>query len=193
MPTPVRRQYLQLKRNHPDAILFFRMGDFYETFDEDARLVARELNIVLTAREAGKGNKVPMAGVPHHAAESYIARLVKAGHKVAICDQVSTETVKGLMPREVVRVVTPGTVIEPALLEAKQHNYLAGLVQDPARSVAGLAYIDITTGDFAATVLQGHNLERLVSDELARLNPAELVIPDDRPPPDAPNCHLTPL
>jgi len=191
MSTPVRRQYLQLKRQHPDAILFFRMGDFYEAFDEDAQTIARELNIVLTARDAGKGNKVPMAGVPHHAADNYIARLVKAGYKVAICEQVGKEAIKGLMPREVVRVVTPGTVVEPSLLEAKQHNYLAALISDDRQ--AGLAFVDITTGHFAATFLQGDNIARLSTDELARLNPAELVIPDEQLPPPHLTCHLTPL
>jgi len=167
------------------------MGDFYEAFDEDAQTIARELNIVLTARDAGKGNKVPMAGVPHHAADNYIARLVKAGYKVAICDQVGKEAIKGLMPREVVRVVTPGTVVEPSLLEAKQHNYLAALISDDRQ--AGLAFVDITPCHFAATFLQGDNIARLITDELARLNPAELVIPDEQLPPPHLTCHLTPL
>ncbi|RME41665.1 MAG: DNA mismatch repair protein MutS [Caldilineae bacterium] len=191
--TPVRRQYLQLKRQHPDAILFFRMGDFYEAFDEDAKTIARELNIVLTAREAGKGNKVPMAGVPHHAAENYIARLVQAGYKVAICEQVGKEAVKGLMPREVVRVVTPGTVVEPALLDAKQPNYLACLVPAADGKRAGLAYVDITTGEFAATVLEGSDPDRLSADELARLQPAELLLPEETPPPNGIACPLTRL
>lgn len=193
MSTPVRRQYLQLKQQHPEAILFFRMGDFYEAFDEDAHTIAKELNLVLTAREAGKGNKVPMAGVPHHAAESYIARLVKAGYKVAICEQVGKNTVNGLMPREVVRVVTPGTVVEPALLEAKEHNFLACLFQPPQSARAGLAYIDITTGEFAATVLAGENLSRLVGDELARLNPAELILAEGARPPESLACPVTKL
>ncbi len=191
MTTPVRRQYLQLKRQHPDAILFFRMGDFYEAFDEDAQTISRELNIVLTAREAGKGNKVPMAGVPHHAADAYIARLIKAGYKVAVCEQVGKEAVNGLMPREVVRVVTPGTIVEPSLLKAKQHNYLAALIQQDKQ--AGLAYVDITTGHFAATLLRDNDLPRLVTDELTRLNPAELLYPDEQTPPPHLNCHLTPL
>ena len=180
MSTPVRRQYLQLKKKYPDALLFFRMGDFYEAFDEDAQTLASELNIVLTARDVGQGNKVPMAGVPHHAAENYIARLIKAGYKVAICDQVGKEAINGLMPREVVRVVTPGTVIEPTLLEAKQHNYLLAFVIHHNR--AGVAYIDITTGEFAATLLQGDDIERLVTNEITRLNPAELLLADDQAP-----------
>ncbi len=193
MATPVRRQYLQLKRNYPNAILFFRMGDFYEAFDEDARTIAKELNLVLTARDAGKGNKVPMAGVPHHAAESYIARLIKAGYKVAICEQVGKQVVNGLMPREVVRVVTPGTVVEASLLEAKQHNYLACLHYLPQQNKAGLAYVDITTGKFATTVLQGNDVERIVADELARLSPAELVVADEHPTLPFNHCPITRL
>ena len=189
MTTPVRRQYLQLKRRYPEAILFFRLGDFYEAFDEDAQIVAQTLNIVLTAREAGQGQKIPMAGIPYHAAESYIARLIKAGYKVAICEQVGKPTPAGLMPREVVRVVTPGTVVEPELLEAKEHNYLAALTLGDQR--AGIAYIDITTGLFAATILEGEDLERLVSDELARLNPAELLISGDQAWPTRGSWALT--
>ena len=111
--TPSRQQYLDVRAQHPDAIVFFRMGDFYETFDDDAAVVARELDLILTSRPMGKNQRVPMAGVPHHAAENYIARLVAKGYKIALCEQVSTELVNGLMPREVVRVFTAGTVVEP--------------------------------------------------------------------------------
>nr|NIQ11127.1 DNA mismatch repair protein MutS [Gammaproteobacteria bacterium]NIV00916.1 DNA mismatch repair protein MutS [Phycisphaerae bacterium] len=110
--TPIRRQYLDIKRDYPDAILFFRLGDFYETFDEDAHKVSEVLDIVLTSRNIGKGAKVPMAGIPHHAAENYLSRLLKQGFHVAICEQVSDQPVNGLMPRKVVRVVTPGTIVE---------------------------------------------------------------------------------
>ncbi len=176
MTTPVRRQYLKLKRQYPDAILFFRMGDFYEAFDDDAQTIAKELNIVLTARES-KGVKTPMAGVPHHAADSYIARLVKAGYKVAICEQVG-QVSKKLMKREVVRVITPGTVIEPSLLEAKKNNYLVALFWG---KTPGLAYIDITTGKFASTILQGDDVERLILDEVVRLSPAEILVSNEQP------------
>ena len=112
--TPIRQQYIRIKRKHPEAVVLFRLGDFYETFDEDAKLASRELQIVLTSREMGKGHRVPMAGIPHHALDNYLARLINRGHKVAICEQVTKpgET-KGLVQREVVRVVTPGTVVEP--------------------------------------------------------------------------------
>ena len=169
--TPLRRQYLHVKRQYPDAILLFRLGDFYETFDRDAELAARELEIVLTSREMGKGQRVPMAGIPYHALDSYLARLVKKGHKVAICEQLTDPTEgKGLVERDVVRVVTPGTVLEPALLEQKANNYLVAVV--PGESDAGLAYADISTGEFAVSQLP---LERLAV-ELERLSPAELLL-----------------
>ena len=149
--TPSRQQYLDIRAQHPDAIIFFRLGDFYETFDDDAALVARELDLVLTSRPQGKTGRVPMAGVPHHAAENYIARLVAKGYKVALCEQIGTDTVNGLMPREVVRVFTAGTVVEPGMLESGRNNYLAAVVLEDER--AGLAYADITTGEFATTQL----------------------------------------
>ena len=108
--TPIRKQYLEIKRQYPNAILFFRLGDFYETFDQDAEIASRELDIVLTSRPVGKGVRVPLAGIPHHAAENYLARLIERGYHVAICEQVGDQPVKGIFPREVVRVVTPGTV-----------------------------------------------------------------------------------
>ncbi|RKX23707.1 MAG: DNA mismatch repair protein MutS, partial [Candidatus Zixiibacteriota bacterium] len=115
--TPVRKQYLQIKAQHPDAIVFFRLGDFYETFDKDAETAARELDLVLTSRPVAKGVRVPMAGVPHHAVEGYIARLIEKGYRVGIAEQVGEVTGKGLVHREVRRVVTPGTIVEPALLD----------------------------------------------------------------------------
>jgi len=171
--TPLRQQYLDIKNQHPGTIVFFRLGDFYETFDEDAHTAARELDLVLTSRPVAKNQRVPMAGVPHHAAEGYIARLIAKGYKVALCEQVGSETINGLMPREVVRVFTAGTVIEPGMLEARRNNYLVAIAGDGQR--AGLAYADITTGEFAVTVLeQGRALE----EELARLAPAEILLPE---------------
>jgi DNA mismatch repair protein MutS len=174
--TPIRKQYLQIKRQYPNAILFFRLGDFYETFDQDAEITARELDIVLTSRNVAKGTRVPMAGIPHHAAENYLARLIEAGHHVAICEQVGDEPVKGLFARKVVRVVTPGTVIEAGLLPGHANNYLACVVfQDNG---VGVAYVDITTGEFAATQLEGDDIHSLIKAELSRLNPAEILYPD---------------
>ncbi len=121
--TPIRRQYLDIKSSYPDAIVLFRMGDFYETFDDDAKLAAGELEITLTSRSLGKGLRVPMAGVPAHSLNTYLARLIKKGHKVAICEQISDPaTSKGLVDRDVVRVVTPGTVLESALAGQEINN-----------------------------------------------------------------------
>ena len=170
--TPIRRQYLKIKHSYPGAIVLFRLGDFYETFDEDARLASQELEITLTSRSMGKDLRVPMAGVPAHALENYLARLVKKGHQVAICEQLSDPaSSRGLVERDVVRVVTPGTVFEPGLLDQSVNNYLAAVLEDDHQ--AGLAYVDITTGEFAATQL---NREQLPL-ELERISPAEILTP----------------
>lgn len=148
--SPIRTQYLQIKHKYPDAILFFRMGDFYELFDEDAQVASRELEIALTKRDFGRGERAPMAGVPHHAADGYIARLVNKGYRVAVCEQMSDPALsKGLVEREVVRMVTPGTVVDPAMLAAKRNNFLAAAVI--GKGAIGIAYVDITTGEFATT------------------------------------------
>ena len=168
--TPVRRQYLQIKAQHPDAIVLFRLGDFYETFDQDAEVAARELDIVLTSRPVAKNQRVPMAGVPYHAIEGYIARLIEKGYRVAIADQVGEVTGRGLVAREVTRVVTPGTIVEPGLLDEKRPNYLAAFVIEGERG--GLAYADITTGEFATTQLDAEEL----GQELARLQARECLI-----------------
>jgi DNA mismatch repair protein MutS len=168
--TPIRQQYLRIKQKYPQAIVLFRLGDFYETFDEDARIVAKELEIVLTGREMGKGHRVPMAGIPYHALDNYLARLVNRGYKVAICEQMTQPgATKGIVEREVIRVVTPGTVVEPSLLDSKANNYLASLVVGEAE--VGLAHVDITTSEFATTQLP---LSRALP-ELERLRPSELI------------------
>ena len=192
MTTPVRRQYLGVKREHQDEILLFRMGDFYETFDDDARLLSRELEIALTSREFGKGQRVPLAGIPYHSLEASLARLIKKGYKVAICEQVSDPaTSKGIVDREVVRVVTPGTVIEDTLLEQKANNYLAALVVEG--DAAGLSWVDITTSEFATTQFDLSHL----SVEMARLQPSELLVLDGQPDVDdldiGDRTMLTPL
>ena len=168
--TPIRKQYLRIKRKYPQAIVLFRLGDFYETFDNDAKLTAKELEIVLTSREMGKGRRVPMAGIPYHALDNYLARLINRGYKVAICEQVTRpgET-RGLVEREVVRLVTPGTVVEPGLLDSKTNNYLTSLVLGDEE--VGIAYVDITTSEFATTQL---SLQRAVP-ELERLRPPEVI------------------
>ncbi|HEX7975461.1 MAG TPA: DNA mismatch repair protein MutS [Anaerolineales bacterium] len=280
--SPIRKQYLEIKRQHPNAILFFRLGDFYETFDQDAEIAARELDIVLTSRNVAKGVRIPMAGIPHHAVENYLARLIERGYHVAICEQVGDQPIKGLFPRQVTRVVTPGTVLEPGLLPGDANNYLACfIVADPAafnsagswpvrrvgpapsedlasgqveaasnapgpassgrlqdrRAVrqagspmatgraagkgrppmerpaagqvdadsasagqsetgqpgrAGVAYVDITTGEFAVTELTGADLQAALRAELIRLHPAEVLFPDSLAPNDGLPGHLTP-
>lgn len=174
--TPLYKQYQEIKQRHRDAILLFRIGDFYETFDDDARLVARELDIVLTSKPMGKNVRVPLAGVPYHSLERHLATLIGRGHRVAICEQLSATPVKGeagrgLIERDVVRVVTPGTVIEPGLLQSKANNYLAAYVSDGNR--AGIAYADVTTGEFAATELES----TAAIPELQRIAPAEVLLP----------------
>ena len=176
MTTPILRQYLRIKQQHPDAILFFRLGDFYETFDEDAKIVARELQIALTSREMGRGERRPLAGIPYHSLDSYLGKLIKQGYKVAICEQITDpKSSKGLLEREVVRVVTPGTVDMPSLLEEGVNNYLAAAVVDGEE--AGLAYTDVTTGTQIAVVqLPATSL----AAELDRLVPAEVVVPEEQ-------------
>ncbi len=184
--TPIRQQYLEIKRDYPNTILFFRLGDFYETFDEDAETTARELDIVLTSRPIGKGMRAPLAGIPYHAVENYLARLIEKGYHVAICEQVGDQPEKGIFPRKVVRVVTPGTIIEPGLLPGDSNNYLASVVLDEER--AAVAYADITTGEFAATELPVESLRA----EIVRLHPAEIIHPDHQTMNDGINGHLTP-
>ncbi len=174
--TPLRKQYLRLKGQYPDTILFFRLGDFYETFDADAELVAEELDIVLTSRPVSKGRRVPMAGVPHHAVENYIARLIEKGYRVAIAEQIGEPTGRGPMERRVERVVTPGTLIEPTMLDEKRPNYLAAVVIDGHR--AGIAYAEISTGEFATTQLQDEeDILNVARQEIARMQPREMLIP----------------
>tara|TARA_Y100000590_G_scaffold452460_2_gene595670 strand:- start:4467 stop:7073 length:2607 start_codon:yes stop_codon:yes gene_type:complete len=171
LDTPARKQYLRIKSEHPEEILLFRMGDFYETFDDDARVISKQLDIALTTREMGKGKRIPLAGIPYHALEGYLAKLIKAGNRVAICEQVSEPSAsRGLIEREVVRVVTPGTVIEDSLIERGANNYLAAVIT--SSEIAGLSYVDITTGEFMATEFSIDNLK----EEIERINPSEIII-----------------
>ena len=176
--TPIQEQYYRIKRNHPDALLFFRLGDFYELFGDDARVASETLQIVLTAREFGKSEKMPMCGVPAHAKERYLGQLLAAGHRVAICEQVS-EPGRGLVERAVVRVATPGTVVDPDLLADKEHTYVAAIVR--GRRGVGLAYADVSTGEFAATEIR-QDVDAELAAELGRLQPAECVVPEGTAP-----------
>ncbi len=183
MSTPMRRQYLALKSQHPDSILLFRLGDFYETFDDDAKIVANVCDVVLTSRPVGNDQRVPLAGVPYHSIDGYIAKLVEAGYKVAIAEQVS-EPGNGLVEREVLRIVSRGTVTEPGLLDEKRNNYLMAVSVNARGTQAGIAYCDISTGEFAATQIDSAieaEVERRVGEEISRLQPSELIHVDWEP------------
>jgi DNA mismatch repair protein MutS len=183
---PIRRQYLQIKQRFPDTILLFRLGDFYETFEDDAETAARVLDIVLTSREMGKGVRVPMAGIPHHAADGHIARLVAAGHKVAICEQIGgLDRGRTLIDRDVTRIVTPGTVTDPAMLDSHRNTYIAAVVCERTR--AGIAYADLSTGEFAATQLVAaspNEVRAAAGREVQRLGAVEVVVPVEHEPAD---------
>jgi len=189
--TPVRQQYLEIKRQFPDAILFFRLGDFYETFDDDAKTTAKELDIVLTSRNIAKGRRIPMAGIPHHAAENYIARLIEKGHHVAICEQIGDGPIGGLFPRQVVRVITPGTIVEQGLLPSDENNYLASIVI--AEDAVGLAYADVSTGEFSAVEIITKDPLGSLRHELMRLRPAEVLYPESLELDEIWEGHATPL
>lgn len=174
--TPMMAQYYQIKKEFPHALVFFRLGDFYEMFFEDALVASRELEITLTSRNKEKGLSVPMCGVPYHAADNYIAKLIRKGFKVAICDQVENpKHAQKLVRREVTRVVTPGTVSDGNLLEPHENNFLSAVWQAP--SGIGLAAIDLSTGDFRATEFQGSSAPELLRTELERLQPKEVIYP----------------
>jgi DNA mismatch repair protein MutS len=178
--TPAMRQYLEAKRQHRDAIVFFRMGDFYEMFYEDALTASRALDLTLTSRskDAG-GNGIPMCGVPYHAADGYLARLVRKGFRVAICEQVEDpRKAKGLVRREVVRVVSPGTLTDATYLEAREPAFLMAIV--PGRGGEfGVALVDVSTGEFTTTEYEGAAGLQALADEIAVLRPREVLVPAD--------------
>ena len=177
--TPMMQQYLQIKEQNQDAILFFRLGDFYEMFGADARTASRELDLTLTTRDKSKDKpaeeRMPMCGVPYHSADSYIARLIAKGYKVAICEQTEDPAqAKGLVKRDIIRVVTPGTVIDSACLEEGRSNFCAGIYLD--EDYAALCACDITTGKAHATAFSGPERVKQLINELARFSPAEAVV-----------------
>ncbi len=175
--TPMRRQYLQIKEEYPDCLLFFRLGDFYEMFDEDARVASRELDLVLTTRDRGKPeeDQTPMCGVPYHSYESYLARLIAKGYKVAICEQMEDPAkAKGLVEREVIRVVTSGTVVDPSMLEERQNNYLAAVCL--TEQGAGVCFCDLSTGSVSVTGFDGAQAQAHLRNELGRFAPREAVL-----------------
>ena len=176
--TPLMQQYREIKARHPGTILFFRMGDFYETFYEDAELIARVLGITLTSRNNGGAAQVPLAGVPVKAGPDYVRRLVQLGHRVSICEQVEDpKTAKGVVRREVVETVTPGAAFSDELLDGSRNNYLCAMAVDMKSSEprVGIAALDLSTGELRLLVVAHTEMEAM----LARLSPREIVVPDD--------------
>ncbi|OPL10145.1 MAG: hypothetical protein AVO34_04080 [Firmicutes bacterium ML8_F2] len=173
--SPMMEQYRTVKEQHPDKLLMFQVGDFYEFFFEDAHTAAREMDIALTSRDAGSENPIPLAGVPIHSAETYLNRLLSKGYRVVICEQVEDAAqAKGLVKREITRILTPGTITDPEMLEESRNNYLAVVVGD-INSCYGLAAVDVSTGTFEITEQRGEVAWEIVTDELTRLQPAELL------------------
>ena len=173
--SPMMQHYLETKEKYKDCILFYRLGDFYEMFFEDAKIAARELELTLTGKECGQPERAPMAGIPFHAAENYISKLIEKGYKVAICEQLEDpKTAKGIVKRDVIRVVTPGTVIEANLLDEKKNNYIMSVFKKGI--YFGLAVCDITTGDFYTSKIMGENNYATLIDEISKFNPAEIIV-----------------
>jgi len=176
--TPLMQQYHAIKSRYPHALLLFRLGDFYELFYEDAMLASRELQITLTSRNREKGQPIPMCGVPYHAADGYVAKLIRAGFKIAICDQMEQPGPgKKIVRREVVRVITPGTATDVAVLDARENNFLAAVAKHASGSPVGLAYVDLSTGEFQATEFSGAHADEDLRDELQLLHPRETLLP----------------
>src|SRR5579864_4220852 len=177
--TPLMRQYAAIKKQHPTALLFFRLGDFYELFFEDAIVASRELQITLTSRNKEKDTAIPMCGVPYHSAENYLSKLLRKGFKVAICEQMEDPRLaKKLVRREVTRVLTPGTTLDGSI-SSEENNFLAALAR--ASGAVGLAALDLSTGEFRATEFKGPDAERRIVEELQQLRPREVLYPSGLP------------
>jgi DNA mismatch repair protein MutS len=176
--TPMMRQYFGIKQNHPDSILFFRMGDFYEMFHDDAVVASEILDIALTSRNKNKANAIPMCGIPYHSINQYIAKLIKSGKKIALCEQVEDpKTSKGLVKREVTKIITPGTVLDDSLLDPKSNHFIVSLFFDP-KGVVGLSALDHSAGIFKVTEINPKNSFSLLYDELEKLEPKEILLPE---------------
>ena len=173
--SPMMQHYLSVKEEYKDAIVFYRLGDFYEMFFEDAKIASRELEITLTGKECGQEERAPMCGIPYHAVDSYLSKLIEKGYKVAICEQLEDpKLAKGIVKRDVIRVVTPGTVIESNMLDEKKNNYIMSVYKEGI--YFGIAVCDISTGDFYATKIEEENNFPILLDELAKYNPAEIIV-----------------
>src|SRR5262245_30466388 len=187
--TPMLQQYRSIKQHHTDAILFFRMGDFYEMFFEDAFLASKVLDIALTSRDRNKDSAVPMCGVPWHSSDFYIAKLIKAGHKVAICEQVEDpKLAKGIVQREVIRVITPGTFSETAQMRPKEHQYVCSVVVQGKE--AGVSFVDLTTGDFRLSQFTIEPNQGNLWEEIETQSPTEILYPMAFQPSGAPSGVL---
>ena len=177
--TPMMEQYFEIKKQYPHCLLFYRLGDFYEMFFEDAKIASQELELVLTGRDCGQEERAPMCGVPFHSCEGYIAKLVNRGYKVAICEQTEDPaTAKGLVKREVVRIITPGTVIEGSMLEEGRNNYLSVVFATNGLTEVGLCFVDTSTGAMHVTQLSGQEVLPRTYNELARFSPREVLLND---------------
>ena len=173
--SPMMEQYLQIKNNYLDTILFFRLGDFYEMFFDDAKIASEELDLVLTGKLCGLEEKAPMCGVPFHSAETYIAKLVSKGYKVAICEQMENPALaKGIVKREVIRIITPGTVIESNMLEDGQNNYLCSIYASDKET--GLCFADVSTGEFYITSVSGDDVPAKINNQLSTFQPKEILL-----------------
>ncbi|MBO5020268.1 MAG: DNA mismatch repair protein MutS, partial [Clostridia bacterium] len=173
--SPMMRQYVELKERNNDSILMFRLGDFYEMFFEDAKVASEELDLTLTGRDCGLEERAPMCGVPYHSCEGYISRLVEKGYKVAICEQLEDPSkAKGIVKRDITRIITPGTVIEDTMLDESRNNYLASLCF--GEQSAALCFVDASTGSCHITEISGCDMQRRVTDEIMRFSPSEILI-----------------
>jgi DNA mismatch repair protein MutS len=177
--TPMMQQYMNIKQDYPDCILFFRLGDFYEMFFEDALIASQDMEVTLTGKSCGLEERAPMCGVPYHAVDSYVAKLIDKGHKVAICEQMEDPaTTKGIVKREVVRIITPGTLMNRGLLNEKESNYLAAVSFGDSGQTAGIAYCDLSTGEIGAAEYKGKRALGQLDSQIARLSLSELVLAD---------------
>ena len=176
--SPMMRQYMEIKAQNPDSLLFFRRGDFYEMFFDDAKIASEELDLVLTGRDCGQEERAPMCGVPYHSCESYIAKLVQKGYRVAICEQTEDPAqAKGIVKREVIRVITPGTAVEESLLDEARYNFLSAVVI--AKEGFAVSFADMSTGKSMVTEIFGEDAESRLIDELNRFSPSEIITNKD--------------
>ncbi|HJJ52607.1 MAG TPA: DNA mismatch repair protein MutS, partial [Methanocorpusculum sp.] len=179
--TPAMQQVKMFKEQYPDCVLFMRMGDFYETFFEDAEICSRELDLVLTSRSKDPaGNPIPLSGIPYHAVDLYLPRMIRKGYKVAICEQVEDpKQAKGVVKRDVVRVVTPGTAIDADIIPGQAARYLMAVNPDRKKHIIGLAFLDITTGEFFIKEIPGGEDFSSLATEIERYSPLEILVPQD--------------